>query len=141
MPIKKRRKLSAYINVRLSEKDDQDLINWWATLPPGAGGTFVKSAIRAQLDQPVAPVTNNTIIDAVNWQDARAAERAEQAEKRIAELAAQVGSLAAQLAGLAQRVANGVSVVATSAPPDEEQPQLTTEQQAARLKKVVSQKW
>ena len=142
MPIKKRRKLSAYINVRLSERNEADLIAWWAELAPSTGGAFVKAAIRAQLDvnEKQKPSTDKLIVESAEWQNEQAADRAEQADLRIADLTAQIGALAAQLASLSAQLANGAFVVQAAAP-DDDSPRLSTAEQNARLKKVKSQQW
>lgn len=145
MPVKKRRKLSTYINVRLSEKNDAKLIAWWAALEPSTGGAFVKEAIRAQLviDNELDHLrlaTNGAIVESAKWQDDLAVERAEQTDLHIAELTTQIGTLTSQLASLSAQIASSAFVLQV-APSDNDSPRLSITEQNERLKKVRSQQW
>lgn len=140
MPTKgqRRRRTADYINVRLSATDDADLIAWWKALPDGAGAAQVRRAIRQYLaagdDTPTA--TRDDVGQAASWAVDELGRRQAETQRLIVALSAQIDALKGQIAA-------GVSINAAAPAPalPEAVPALTPDEQRARLKKVVSQKW
>lgn len=139
MPTKgqRRRRTADYINVRLSATDDADLITWWKGLPDGAGAAQVKRAIRQFIAGPgeTPTATRDDVGQAASWAVEELGKQQTETNRLIVSLSAQLDALKGQLAAGVM-----VSTGPTSTQP-EAVPALTPEEQAKRLKKVVSQKW
>lgn len=134
MPAKRqRRKVGSYINVRLSERDDPDLIQWWQSLPTSTGGELVRRAIRAYLASTSdrTPPTLADVQGAVQWIDRRTAERFDALTAQLAELTAQLASGSIVAAPGGQHT--------NSARPDV--PQLTPEEIQAREARMKARRW
>jgi len=134
MPTKRTRRRD-FISFRLSE-DDSDLADWWEDLPEGQGATEIKAAIRKHID---SPSDNNPVSE--SYLDDRLTTVIQKQQEQIAELNKTIQGLAGQLTALTNKIASGITVNTSSAAPTADVPQLSQEEQAARIKKIVSRDW